>query len=59
MNLDNLVVVICNSQYVDIVPYEPSGWLVKQNKARLSVMSGVHYVAVAYGYNSFHVTACI
>ena len=59
MNLDNLVVVICNSQYVDIVPYEPRGWLVKQNNDRLSVMSGVHYVAVAYGYNSFHVTACI
>ena len=59
MKLDNLVVEIFNSQYVDIVSYEPSGWLVKQNNDRLPVMSGVHYVAVAYGYNSFHVTACI
>ena len=59
MSLDNLVVEICNSQDVDIVPYEPSVYLVEQNNDLLPVMSGVHYVAVAYGYNNFHVTAYI
>ena len=35
MILDNLVVKICNSQDVDIVPYELSGYLVEQNNDRL------------------------
>ena len=59
MSLDNLVVKICNSLDVDIVPYEPSGYLVEQNNDCLQVISGAHYVVVAYGYNSLHVTACM